>query len=173
MPSNRRSPEGQPLLLVDWDIDEAVEANLDRAFLEAVLAEALRGSHIGERVQLGLTVTTDQGIQETNRGFRGKDEPTDVLSFPLLEYEAPEVPVRSFPLPPGEPVALGDIVVSYPRAVEQAHTYGHSLERELAFLLVHGVMHLLGYDHEEPSDQVAMRRQEEAVLERLGQTREA
>ena len=120
---------------------------------------------------VGLTVTGDDGIRQINREYRNIDDPTDVLSFPLLEYDAPERPRPGFPLPPDEPLALGDIVVSYPRAVEQAASYGHSVEREMAFLLVHGVMHLLGYDHEDAADQEAMRREEEMVLGRLGLVR--
>ena len=117
---------------------------------------------------VSVMLTDDAELERLNETHMGATGPTDVLSFPLLEFERPEEPRAAFPLPPGEPMALGDIVVSYPRAVEQAQVYGHSLEREIAFLLVHGAMHLLGYNHEDPSDQPAMRREEEAVLSRLG-----
>jgi probable rRNA maturation factor len=168
---NRRHSEEHPRLLVEWEVEDSIESSIDRALLEAVLLEAFSDRLAGKGLQIGLTITTDEGIQELNRQYRGKDAPTDVLSFPLLEFERPEEPRAAFPVPPGEPMALGDIVVSYPRAVEQAQAYGHSLEREIAFLLVHGAMHLLGYDHEDPSDQPAMRREEEAVLGRLNRSR--
>ncbi len=166
MPSSRRRNEGRAPV-VDLEIDSGVEGELDRSFLETVLAEALAGRKVGTSLVVGLTVTTDEGIRGINSRYRGADAPTDVLSFPLLEYERPEQPIPLFPQPPNEPLSLGDIVVSYPRAVEQAREYGHSLERELAFLLVHGAMHLLGYDHEDPADEAVMRREEEAVLLRL------
>lgn len=167
----KRLPEENPHVVVEWDVDESLEKTVDRGFLESVLREALQQAEAGQPVAVGLVVTTDQGIREMNLRHRGIDAPTDVLSFPLREYDSPEKPRRGFPLPPGEPVPLGDIVISYERAVEQAREYGHSLERELAFLTVHGAMHLLGYDHEEPGDAEQMRRQEEAALQRLGLSR--
>lgn len=160
-----------PRLTVDWDVAEELDSAVDRAFAEKVLEAALEGRRPEGPIQVGLTVTTDQDIRALNRQYRDVDSSTDVLSFPLLEFERPEQPSSLFPLPPGEPVGLGDLVVSYPRVLEQAESYGHSPAREFAFLLVHGIMHLLGYDHEDPEDQTAMRREEEAVLLRLGLTR--
>ncbi len=159
---------GRPPLAIEWSVEESLEQAVDRSFLESALAEALRGRHLGTRLAVGLSLTDDRGIQELNRRYRGVDSPTDVLSFPLQQFEGPEKPKAPFPLPPGEPLALGDLVVSLERAVEQAAEYGHSLQRELAFLVVHGALHLLGYDHEVPDNEEAMRREEEAVLERLG-----
>jgi probable rRNA maturation factor len=156
---------------LEWEIDDALEGKVDRRLLEKVLAEALSGRPLAQPLSVGVTITTDEGIQELNRRHRGIDSPTDVLSFPLLDYESPERPRLLFPLPPGEPLSLGDLVISYERAVEQAESYGHSLERELAFLAVHGAMHLLGYDHEDPADAEEMRSQEEAVLRPMGLTR--
>ncbi len=164
-------PEEQPPLVVEWEIEEAVEGEVNRPFLESVLEAATSGRWPGGPVAVGLIVTDDEEIREMNREYRGIDAPTDVLSFPLQEYESPEKPKIFFPQPPDEPLSLGDIVLSYPRAAEQAREYGHSLERELAFLLVHGVMHLLGYDHEDPTQAGQMRQEEEKVLERLGLTR--
>ena len=161
-------PEGQPLLVVEWEVEESVEGEVNRPFLESVLEEATAGRWPGGPVAVGLIVTDDEGIREMNREYRGIDAPTDVLSFPLQEYESPEKPRVLFPQPPDEPLSLGDIVISYPRAVEQAREYGHPLERELAFLVVHGVMHLLGYDHEGPAQAGRMRQEEEKVLQRLG-----
>ncbi len=170
-PPRRSQPDRQPPeppVVVEWEVEEPFEGTVNRPFLESVLAEALVGRGLPSPAAVGLTITDDEGIRELNLRHRGIDVPTDVLSFPLQEYESPEKPRILFPLPPGEPLPLGDIVISYPRAVEQAQEYGHSLERELAFLTVHGLMHLLGYDHEDPAQAQQMRVQEEAVLQRLG-----
>ncbi len=163
--------EQLPAVIVEWEVDEALEGVVDRRLLETALNEALKGRALRAPLEVGLTITDDEGIRELNRQHRGIDAATDVLSFPLQEYESPEKLKIVFPQPAGEPLPLGDIVISYPRAVEQAAEYGHSLNRELAFLAVHGAMHLLGYDHEVPSDAAQMRAQEEVVLERMGLAR--
>jgi probable rRNA maturation factor len=160
--------EGNLRLSVDWDVEETLADRIDLSLLASALEEALRGRITDGPLSVGLTVTDDDGIARINREHRGVDAPTDVLSFPLLEFSVPEQPVTAFPLPPGEPLALGDIVLSYERAVQQAADYGHSLAREMAFLAVHGAMHLLGYDHGAPADEANMRREEEGVLRRLG-----
>jgi probable rRNA maturation factor len=98
-----------------------------------------------------------------NRAHRQIDRATDVLSFPLQPVESGD-----FVLPPGAPLHLGDVVVSYPRAVAQADEYGHSVPRELAYLVAHGVLHILGYDHEDAADQRRMRQREEEVLQPRG-----
>lgn len=127
---------------------------------------------VGELYGLGsaevsVTLTDDAYIRELNGQYRGKDISTDVLSFALNEGGEPEIK--------GGPAVnlLGDIIISVETARAQAREYGHSAEREMAFLTVHGMMHLLGYDHIEESDQMEMRREEEYVLGHLGITREA
>lgn len=115
--------------------------------------------------EVGVTLTGDDYIKELNKTYRGKDAATDVISFALNEGEEPEIingPALNL---------LGDIVISVERAAEQAEEYGHSVEREIAFLTVHGMMHLLGYDHAEESDRQEMRKEEEYVLSCLGITR--
>jgi probable rRNA maturation factor len=111
---------------------------------------------------LTLTLVDDDEIHQLNRQHRDVDRPTDVLSFPLMDG------TDSFALPPGVPRELGDVVVSYPRAVAQAEEYGHSVERELAYLVVHGVLHILGHDHEVPAERSVMRAREEAALAVVG-----
>lgn len=167
MPSSNQS-KGLPPLVVEWDILDTLEAIVDRPFLESVLEAALSGRKIEGPLSVGMVITDDEGIKQLNLRYRGLDAATDVLSFPLQEYDAPEMRRVGFPQPPGEPLPLGDIVVSYEKAVEQARSFGHSLERELGFLVVHGVMHLLGYDHEDPSEAQRMRQEEETVLQKLG-----
>jgi probable rRNA maturation factor len=117
----------------------------------------------GEGLEISLTLVDAEEIQTLNREYRDKDQVTDVLSFPL--YESPDqIPTEGTAL-------LGDIVICLSRAEEQASEYGHSLERELAFLFVHSMFHLLGFDHEDPQDTRAMREAEESVLAALGLSR--
>jgi len=120
------------------------------------------GAHVGATAQLSVTLVDDQAIQELNRDHRGIDEPTDVLSFSQLEGEELSA------LPEGEPVLLGDLVLSLERCVAQAAEYGHSLERELGFLVAHGVLHLIGFDHQTPADEAVMMAKTEEILGGLG-----
>ena len=142
-------------------------ARPDRRTLRAVCAAALEGEGVSGPVVLTLTLVDDEEIRQINLAHRQIDRPTDVLSFPLIDG------TDTFALPPGVPRELGDVVVSYPRAVAQAEEYGHSVERELAYLVVHGVLHILGHDHEIPSEQAIMRAREEAALAVVGLVRSA
>jgi probable rRNA maturation factor len=109
--------------------------------------------------ELGVVITDDATIHELNRRFLGIDEPTDVLSFGLGGRGD-----RPFALPPGEVASLGEVIVSYPTAVRQAEEQSHSVEAEVAHLLVHGILHLLGYDHGTPEEERVMRQKAEEVL---------
>lgn len=111
---------------------------------------------------LSVRIATPQEIREANAAFRGVDRVTDVLTFPAWEGETLLAPPDGY---------LGDILVCRDRAVEQAAEYGHSVERELGFLAVHGVLHLLGYDHMTPEDEAVMRRKQTEILESIGLTR--
>ena len=130
--------------------------------------------------EVSVVVTGDDEIRRLNREYRGIDAPTDVLSFPLLEELGEELPPGSPPGPQhalwtageGGAPALGDIVISLERAKAQAEEYGHSLQREIAFLTVHGLLHLLGYDHESEEPERVMRAKEEAILASLDLGRE-
>ena len=116
-------------------------------------------------IEVSVTFTDNEGIRELNRKFRNIDRPTDVLSFPLFDYtgESEEPPVDEFV------VMLGDIVISLEQAKKQAEEFGHSFEREAAFLTVHSMLHLLGYDHEAGGDEEAdMRRRQREILDRMG-----
>ena len=120
-----------------------------------------------ETAEVSITLTDNVYIHELNMKYRNIDRPTDVLSFALNEGEEPEIvdgPVVNM---------LGDIIISVERATEQAAEYGHSIAREIAFLTVHGMLHLLGYDHMEEVDRVEMRKEEDYVMEKLGIGREA
>ncbi len=115
--------------------------------------------------EVSVTFTDDEGIHALNLRYRQVDRPTDVLSFPLTDYSGEsEEPLADEP-----EVSLGDIVLSLERAKAQAELYGHSFEREVAFLCVHSVLHLLGYDHETgEADETDMRHRQHAIMEEMG-----
>ena len=114
--------------------------------------------------QVSITFTDNEGIRALNRQYRQIDRETDVLSFPLTDFEGGEEP------PTNEPqVMLGDIVLSLEKAESQAEEYGHSFEREAAFLCVHSMLHLLGYDHVNSEEEdLEMRRRQREILSRMG-----
>lgn len=113
--------------------------------------------------EISVTFVDNEQIHEMNLQYRNKDSATDVLSFPMGEDGYYDINHET-----GARI-LGDIVISVPRAVEQARTYGHSLEREIGFLTAHSMLHLLGYDHEKGGlDRVRMREKEERVMQALG-----
>ena len=136
--------------------------------LRRAAAETLDAEGIDFDCEFSITYTDNAGIRALNREYRNKDSATDVLSFPMFDPETEEIEALD-----GQPAVLGDIVISLERAAEQAELYGHSFEREVAFLCVHSVLHLLGYDHEtSPLEERIMREKEEAVLKELGISRE-
>ena len=119
-----------------------------------------------ENGEVSVTLTNNEYIHTLNKQYRGIDRPTDVLSFALNESEAPDVE-------DGPDVnVLGDLVISVERAKEQAADYGHSVKREIVFLTVHGMLHLLGYDHMEEQDRLEMEAEQRFVMEKLGIPRE-
>ena len=147
----------------------AVEAQLRRAVLAALEGEGVDVPCIVE-----VCVTDDAAIRQTNRETRGVDRPTDVLSFPMFELEPGEKPRADQADPDTDKVFLGDMMISLERANAQAAEYGHSPEREVCYLAVHSVLHLLGYDHlDEGPMKAQMRAREEAILGELGITRGA
>lgn len=151
------------------ELEEPIpEAWID--MLKVVLHKAgtIEGIDSGE---VALTFTDDDAIRELNRTYRGIDRPTDVLSFPMRERldEEPDIV-----WPEGEDAgddSLGDIVISVPRAKAQSEEYGHSLEREIGFLFVHGFLHLIGYDHDNEETEAAMFSKQETILAEVGLTR--
>ena len=113
--------------------------------------------------EISVTLTDNEGIRALNRQYRSIDAPTDVLSFPLVEYENTDEP------PVDEATMLGDIVISLERAESQAEEFGHSFEREVAFLTVHSMLHLLGYDHvNSDAEDEEMRSRQRDIMKTLG-----
>lgn len=139
---------------------EAVELQeADRTSMERAAAAALESE--GRDGDLTILIDTPERIQTLNREFRHVDAVTDVLTFPSWEGEI-SLSADGY---------LGDIMICYERAEEQAAAYGHSLTRELSFLAVHGVLHLLGYDHMTEEEERVMREKQTAILDRIGVTR--
>jgi probable rRNA maturation factor len=149
--------------MIEFAVEDGLDGAWDEPRIDALVRNIVRTEREPGHYSIALHLVGDETIRALNHEHRGLDAPTDVLSFPLTG--------TAFVLPPDQPASLGDVVVSYPRAVEQAHEFGHSIEREMAYLVAHGVLHVLGYDHEAPEDQRVMRQKEEEALEPLGFTR--
>ena len=141
--------------------------------IESVIRAALEEQGVELPCEISVLLTDDEGIHQINLDMRGVDRPTDVLSFPMFELE-PGVPPEGeeFLDPASELCPLGDMCISLERAEAQAAEFGHSVEREICYLTVHSVLHLLGYDHlDEGPMKAQMREREEFILEKLGITR--
>ena len=160
-------------LTLDWS-NEQNHMEIPESLLQTLeqllqLAGRSEGVDCGE---VALTFVDDEAIHELNRQYRGIDRPTDVLSFAMHETAEDEPEIKMQPPEPDDmpdiPDLLGDIVISVPRAMEQAQEYGHSFEREIGFLFVHGFLHLLGYDHESEEEERTMFAKQERILEQAG-----
>jgi probable rRNA maturation factor len=155
---------------VELDVEFAVEEHIPAVWEEARIRQLVASiveRELGPgRYTIALHLVGDETIRELNREHRGVDLHTDVLAFPLHDPNG-----MRFVVPPDLSTNLGDVVVSHPRVQAQAEEYGHSPGRELAYLVVHGVLHVLGYDHEAEDDRVRMRAREEEALGPFGFTR--
>ena len=129
--------------------------------IRTAAAATLQYENVRIPCEISVTLTDNAQIRELNRQFRAVDKPTDVLSFPSGEYPTEE-----------NACFLGDIAISLEKAVEQCREYGHTLEREVAFLTAHSVLHLLGYDHMDAQEEKIMFGKQEQILNTIGQTRE-
>jgi probable rRNA maturation factor len=132
-------------------------ADLDEHALARLASHALSVEQVARPAELSVVITDDGTIHQLNREYRETDEATDVLSFSQSEGEA-------FALPDGETPHLGDVIISLDTARRQASEHGLALDDEVSHLLVHGVLHLLGYDHVDPDDERLMRSHEDAIL---------
>jgi len=147
-----------PVLVSNLQEEVAVDDNFT-SFLTGVAREVLKNEGYGDEAEISLVFVDDAYIKGLNLHYRGIDRPTDVLSFAMQEG----VPVPSLE----EGIILGDVVISLQAAGRQAGEYGHSFQREAAYLTVHGLLHLLGYDHRDNEEQRVMRQKEEEILSRL------
>lgn len=154
------------------EADAAEDTAGVEALLERVIPAALEAEGVDVGCEINVLLTDDEGIRDINREMRKVDAPTDVLSFPMFELRPGDKPTRADADPATGLVPLGDMCISLERARAQAVEYGHSPERETAYLAVHSVLHLLGYDHlDEGPMKAQMRAREEDILEALGMGR--
>lgn len=138
----------QDKILIDDSVCDLIEKTIKEVLL--IEEESLN-------CEVSVSFVDNHEIRELNREYRGVDRETDVLSFPLEDT-----------MFVGGPKLLGDIIISLEKALEQSKDYGHSLEREIAYLTAHSMLHLLGYDHEEEEEKLIMRQREKEIMRRLG-----
>ncbi|CAH0136384.1 rRNA maturation RNase YbeY [Priestia sp. YIM B13446] len=154
-------------LVIDF-IDETNEVSEEQQKeLEKLLEAAAIYENLQEDAEVSVTFVDNDRIQEINHQYRHKNQPTDVISFALEEMGEDEMQIIGDEMPR----VLGDIVISIPKAHEQAEEYNHSFMRELGFLTVHGFLHLLGYDHETSEDEKEMFTRQKDILEQYGLSR--
>jgi probable rRNA maturation factor len=144
-------------------IEEGIEVDIDVKWLQFVLETVLNAEKAPVNSEISLIITGQERIRQLNRDYRGKDKPTDVLSFSMTEKKENEGDVE-FIVPPDGLTHLGEIIISYPQAKIQALEHKHSLQKEMAVLVVHGTLHILGYDHEKPELEPAMTAREKEIL---------
>lgn len=153
--------------MIDVQVDDRFAAQVDPALIERSIAAVLANEAVSGEVEISVLVTDDAALHQLNNEYRGVDAPTDVLSFGNDDTD--EGGAAPFIHAPDAPRYLGDLAISFERVLAQAEEYGHSPQRELAYLAAHGVLHLLGYDHElGPADAAAMREREEAAMTSIG-----
>jgi probable rRNA maturation factor len=151
---------------INISIKRNMDLPVDKNWLERIARRVLEDESIASSAEMGLLITDSKTIQKLNRIYRGQDKPTDVLAFQMTP-DMNQEPEGSFVSPPDGIRHLGEVVISYPQAVKQAQEQGHGVTRELALLIVHGILHLLGYDHELPEEEQKMRDKENEILSLL------
>ncbi len=164
-------------LIIEKETEDSFDFDYEKA-AESIIEQALDYLKCPYEVQVNLTLTDNEGIHEINKEYRQIDRPTDVLSFPLIDYEEPNVFPENleeaaedyFDLDTGE-LMLGDIIISVEKCKEQAAEYGHSVLREYSFLIVHSILHLFGYDHMEDDERSVMEQKQREILDAAGISR--
>jgi len=145
-------------------IEKPFAGLVSKAWLRQAVKLTLIHTGISSTVELGLVIAGDDTVHELNRSYRNVDSTTDVIAFALSEQGAKYEP---FITPPDDVIHLGEVVISFPQAERQAEEQHHSVEKELALLVAHGVLHLLGYDHELPEQAEKMKGMESRVLDAI------
>jgi probable rRNA maturation factor len=148
---------------VEIFVEEEFRGVMDVGWAKKIVRQILKAEDVAPPYEVSLVFTDSETVQQLNRDYRGVDETTDVLAFYMLSQNEVD---SSFTLPPDGVTRLGEVIISCPQAVEQASEHGHSSEIELALLIIHGILHLLSYDHEEPDEESRMRERERELLER-------
>ncbi len=161
-------------MTLNLEYEAEIELELDyRSIITEVVEKSLDMEECPYEVELNVILTDNKEIQDINKNYRDIDAPTDVLSFPMIDYETPadfsglEEEEDNYFNPETGELLLGDIIISVEKVMEQAAEYGHSKERELAFLTAHSMMHLFGYDHMEEQERIIMEEKQKNVLDEL------
>ena len=149
-------------------IDEGFEECLEASWLRSIAEQVLVAQSAASNVELGLLITDQEKVQQLNQSYRGKDEPTDVLAFSMSAAEQiPGTDIPPFVTPPDGAAHLGEVIISYPQAVIQAEERQHSVKMEMAILVIHGLLHLLGYDHATHEQEYIMSTKEAEIMSHL------
>ena len=153
---------------IDIEIDKKFAGCIKPKWLKGVVETTLTSQIDGSEAKVSIVITGQKRIHELNKAYLDEDRPTDVLSFPLMEPSDKAVFVTA----PGSKKHLGDVIISFPQAVSQAEEHGHTVEKEIAVLVVHGLLHLLGHDHAKRPEKAEMQSREKEVLGLLGKAAE-
>ena len=146
-------------------IDEDFEGCPEVGWLQSVAEQVMVAQSAVPSVELGLVITGQERVQQLNLSYLGKDEPTDVLTFSAIEEIGTDLP--PFVTPPDGVLHLGEVIISYPQAVTQAEEHHHSVKKEIAILIIHGILHLLGYEHDKPELKRLMSTREKEILSHI------
>jgi probable rRNA maturation factor len=152
--------------VINVQINKNIHFQFDKKWVRSIIKAAFQKEKIAGLVEIDCLITDDFTIKTLNKTHRGIDSPTDVLSFAFSDQANSDKNI-SFPQDPDSPINLGSIIISYERAIEQANNLDHSTKEEIALLLIHGVLHLLGYDHTIQSDARKMRSKERSIIKSL------
>ncbi len=152
---------------INITIDTGYKKLVSPLWLRKVARLSLTKENAGANAEMGLFITGDENVHRLNRDYLEEDHPTDVLSFPMLESIADNT---TFVNPPDGKLHLGEVIIAYPQAVKQAKEHAHSTEKEIALLLIHGILHLLGYDHDIPEREQVMHQREADILKIIEET---
>lgn len=160
---------------IEWH--HGLESDIYNQLIEKAVQETLISLKVELDIEVCVNIIDNEEMQTINKEQRGKDSPTDVLSFPMYEfdYTAPEsfalLLENEMPNPETDAYYIGDMLIAWDKVVEQSQAYNHSLERELAFLVVHSMLHMFGYDHIEKNDEVVMLDLQKKIMNQLGLSR--
>lgn len=161
---------------IEYETEKRLDLQAEKIIEEVILA-SLDYEACPYEAEINILLTDDEGIHQINREHRGIDKPTDVLSFPMVDYRQPsdfghvEEAAGVYFNPETGELMLGDIVISLDKVAEQAENYGHSQSRELAFLTAHSMLHLFGYDHMEEDERLVMEDKQNQILSGKGYVR--
>ena len=148
-------------------IEDEFKNRLTRRWLITTVQAVLTAEKAGDNTELGVMITTQERVQQLNWTYRNKNEPTDVLSFFMIDGEKTQKGSEIFVTPPDNIRHIGEVIISYPQSLKQAREHKHTVKKEITILLIHGILHLLGYDHVEDDEESKMKARESALLKRI------